>query len=194
MVDEKMDALEYLRKALLEGSDATKSLLMRLDAAGGGDVPEVPERALTEAARLSWDASPPTAKLVFWVADAPPHDGEKAAFSTAVRTLRDQGVQVYPVASSGIDVRTEYARRASAQLTQGRYLFLTDDSGVGNSHLAPTIPCYVVTKLNQAMERAIDSELAGTRVEVDPARVVRTVGNPVDGKCSLEAGAVAQLF
>lgn len=36
-----------------------------------------------------------------------------------------------------------------------------------------------------AVERAIDSELAGTRVELDPARVLRIVGSPVDGQCTL---------
>ena len=30
MVDEKMDALEYLRKALLEGDDTTKTLLKEI--------------------------------------------------------------------------------------------------------------------------------------------------------------------
>lgn len=165
--------------------------LMPLVAAGGGDFPEAPEVALERAATLSWDASPTTAKLVFWVADAPPHDQEVARFSNAVRGLRAASVHVYPVASSGIDARTEYAMRATAQLTLGRYLFLTDDSGVGESHLEPSVPCYVVTKLGHALERVIASELAGTRVAVDPSQIIRSVGNPVEGECALESGTVS---
>lgn len=171
-----------------------RTSLTPLAAGGGGDFPEAPERALAQAVRLSWSRTPSTAKLVFWIADAPPHDDDVAPFSAAVRALRDRGVHVYPVASSGIDERTEYAMRASAQLTMGRYLFLTDDSGVGGPHKEPSIPCFVVTKLNHAVERAIASELAGSRVEVDPARVIRTVGNPEQGRCALGDGAVAHLF
>ncbi|MBL8917292.1 MAG: VWA domain-containing protein [Myxococcaceae bacterium] len=171
-----------------------RSSLSPLAAGGGGDFPEAPERALAQAAQLSWSSAPSTAKLVFWIADAPPHDDDVAPFSAAVRALRDRGVHVYPVASSGIDERTEYAMRASAQLTMGRYLFLTDDSGVGAAHKEPSIPCYVVTKLNHAVERVIASELAGTRVEVDPAKVIRTAGNPEQGRCALGNGAVAHLF
>ena len=172
---------------------AFQASLAPLAASGGGDFPEAPEQALERAATLSWDPAPTTAKLVFWVADAPPHDHDVARFSNAVRGLRAASVHVYPVASSGIDVPTEYAMRATAQLTLGRYLFLTDDSGVGGSHLEPSVPCYVVTKLGHALERVIASELAGTRVAVDPGHLIRSVGNPVDGECALESGT-ASIF
>lgn len=171
-----------------------QAVLNTLAAGGGGDFPEAPERALARAASLSWSPSPSTAKLVFWLADAPPHDDDVASFSTAVRALRDASVHVYPIASSGIDERTEYAMRASAQVTMGRYLFLTDDSGVGAAHKAPSIPCFVVTKLNHAVLRVIDSELAGTRVAVDPTKIIRSVGNPVDGRCALGTNQTALLF
>ena len=123
-----------------------------------------------------------------------PHEANGAAFSDAVRGLRSQGVHVYPVASSGIDEQTEYVMRATAQFTEGRYLFLTDDSGVGGEHKEPSVPCYVVTRLNHAMERVVQSELDGTRVAVDSALVLRTSGNPSDGQCVLQSGATASLF
>lgn len=173
---------------------AFQQQLAALGAGGGGDFPEAPDQALQRAAQLSWSTGPDTARLVFWVADAPPHDERRAAFSQSVRSLRELGVHVYPVASSGIDERTEYAMRATAQLTLGRYVFITDDSGVGDSHLVPSIPCYVVTTLLHTVERAIDSELAGTRVEVDASQIIRTVGNPVDGQCALEGERTAFLF
>lgn len=175
----------------LRAYDAT---LQPLQPGGGGDFPEAADQALANAAQLSWSSTVATAKLVFWVADAPPHDEKAAAFSTAVRALRAQGAHLYPVASSGVDSRTEFAMRASAQVTLGRYVFLTDDSGVGGAHLEPTVPCYVVTLLNHALGRIIESELAGARTEVDPAQVIRTVGHPVDGQCALDAGVSAQVF
>ena len=73
--------------------------------------------------------------------------------ANSLRVTRDQGVHVYPVASSGVDELTELSMRSAAQLTGGRYLFLTDDSGVGGEHKEPSIPCYVVTKLDDALLR-----------------------------------------
>lgn len=196
LVHYRDDGDEYVVRQVDFTTDlaAFQASLATLAADGGGDQPEAPERALASAASLPWDTAASTAKLIFWVADAPPHDADAPAFSSAVRALQAQGVHVYPVASSGVDERTEYAMRASAQLTQGRYLFLTDDSGVGDTHKEPTIPCYAVTRLNHAVERVIESELAGTAVEIDPARVLRMVGNPVDGQCALSSGTSAKLF
>jgi hypothetical protein len=34
-----------------------------------------------------------------------------------------------------------------AALTQGRYILLTDDSGIGNAHAEPDIACHVATRL-----------------------------------------------
>ena len=185
---------------VLRGADFGTSVswfqtkLDQMSASGGGDFPEAPDQALDRATQLSWNPDASAAKLVFWVADAPPHQANGAAFSNAVRGLRTLGVHVYPVASSGIDEQTEYAMRAAAQVTEGRYLFLTDDSGVGGSHKEPSIPCYVVTRLNHAMERVVQSELDGVRVAVDPALVLRTSGQPTDGQCVLQSGATASLF
>ncbi len=168
--------------------------LNALSASGGGDFPEAPDQALAYASQLSWNPDPDAAHLAFWVADAPPHDDKAAPFSAAVRALATAGVHVYPVASSGIDEATEYAMRATAQLTQGRYVFLTDDSGVGGSHKEPSIPCYAVTHLDRAIVRAVGSELAGSALDVDPTDLVRTVGDPENGTCTLSSGAVAQMF
>jgi len=185
---------------VLRGADFGTSVswfqtkLDQMSASGGGDFPEAPDLALAHAAQLSWNPSPSAARLVFWVADAPPHAHNGGAFSAAVRGLRDLDVHVYPVASSGIDEQTEYAMRASAQLTRGRYLFLTDDSGVGGAHKEPSIPCFVVTRLDHAMERVVQSELAGAQVAVAAAHILRTVGQPNGGQCVLQTGATATLF
>ena len=82
--------------------------------------------------------------------------------------------------------------RSAAFLTLSEYLFLTDDSGVGNPHAEPHIPCYLVQRLDQLMIRMIQAELTGARVEPDPADIIRTVGNPVAGVCVPEEDDTGQ--
>ena len=106
--------------------------------------------------------------------------------TAAIRSARDKGIHVYPVASSGVDTFTEYTMRASAQLTGGRYVFLTDDSGVGNTHEIPAIPCYFVTKLNDAIVRMVDIELSGTYHEPSASEILRTGGDPTNGACQID--------
>lgn len=168
--------------------------LGQLSAAGGGDVPEAVDQALAAATQLSWSTEPNAGRVVFWIADAPHHPAHAGAVVSAVRALRAKGVHVYPVASSGVDDLTEYTMRATAQLTAGRYLFLTDDSGIGESHAEPHIPCYWVTRLKYALDRVLASEADGTTVAIDPQQVLRAVGNPTDGWCQLPSGAWCGVF
>ena len=156
-------------------------------AAGGGDYPEAMHLALEQAGDLSWRESG-TAHMVFLIADAPPHSEFAQRAFDAVVALRRQGLAIYPLASSGAAVETELIMRAAAMLTLSEYLFLTDDSGVGNPHEEPSIPCYHVQRLDRLMIRMIAGELAGERVPPDPEHIIRTVGNPVEGVCVAESG------
>lgn len=168
--------------------------LAQHNAGGGGDYPEAPEVALVRAHSLSWRASQDTAKLAFWVADAPPHVENLSAFADSVRDLQARDVAIYPVASSGVDENTEYFMRATAQLTGGRYVFITNDSGIGLDHKEPTIPCYYVTLLRDALLRAIDAEMKGAPDLPSKEQVIRSVGEPdAAGECQLEQGT-AQAF
>lgn len=170
-------------------AEAFRTTLARQRADGGGDYPEAPERALARAQQLAWRTGSRTAKLVFWVADAPPHTENLLAFADSVRGLDDSAIAIYPVASSGVDESTEYYMRATAQLTGGRYIFITNDSGVGGDHKEPTISCYYVTLLRDALLRAIDAELLGAAALPTEDQVVRSVGEPdTDGVCQLENG------
>jgi hypothetical protein len=112
----------------------------------------------------------------------------------AVRAVRDTGVHLYPVASSGIDELSEHSMRSAAQLTGGRYLFLTDDSGVGGSHKEPTIPCYFVTRLDDAILRMVEIELSGEYHEPTTAQIIRTGGNPESGRCTLTSGDIVFAY
>ncbi len=169
-----------------------RGALMEQNAAGGGDWPEAMDQGLAAMNGLSW-RSGNVARVAFLIADAPPHSGEKArVFINQANAARRSGIRVYPVAASGTGGEGEYYLRAAAQLTLGRYLFLTDDSGVGNSHDEPHIPCYRVQKLSRLMVRMIQSEVSGTRVDALPEDILRTVGNPQGGSCTLADGT--QVF
>jgi hypothetical protein len=128
------------------------------------------------------------------VADAPHHNDKAGAMAEGIRGMSKLGVHVYPVASSGVDELSEVTMRTAAALTGGRYLFLTNDSGIGNDHKQPTIPCYFVTKLDLAIERMVDIELSGVYREPDASEVVRTGGNPKDGACQLDSGESVLVF
>ncbi len=161
---------------------------------GGGDFPEAPEAAFAEVVKLSWRSDADTARLAFWVADAPHHEESAQKLAAALRATRELDVHVYPVASSGVDELTELTMRSAAQLTGGRYLFLTDDSGVGGAHKEPTIPCYFVTRLDKAIVRMVDVEMSGTYHEPAATDVLRTGGNVQDGACTLASGAMVEAF
>ncbi len=156
--------------------------LRNQSAYGGGDIPEAVEEAMEEALNQSWRAGN-TAKLLWLVADAPPHSRGYDRLVDAFDDARAQGIRVYPVAGSGADPQAEYLFRLGALMTQGRYAFLTDDSGLGGSHAEPTVPCYQVTELSDLLGRVVEGELAGHRVEAAAESVMRTVGNYSMGVC-----------
>jgi hypothetical protein len=186
---------EYVTRAFDFVTDvsAFRDKLGQQAAAGGGDFPEAPDAALAETVQLDWRTDLDSARLVFWVADAPHHAQNAEAMVAAIRAARSIDAHVYPVASSGVNELTELSMRSAAQLTGGRYLFLTDDSGVGGAHKEPSLPCYFVTHLDQAILRMVEIELSGQYREPAAADILRRGGDPQDGTCKLESGE-AQVF
>jgi hypothetical protein len=187
---------EYLVRPFDFSADAQvfQNNLAAQNANGGGDFPESPERGLGAMTQFSWRADAATARIAFWVADAPHHPQNAPAMAAAIGQARAQGIHIYPVASSGIDEFTELTMRTAAQITLGRYLFLTNDSGVGGPHKEPSIPCYFVTKLDSAILRMIDIELTGAYHEPAPAEIIRTGGNPQNGACVLDSGVEVFVY
>lgn len=124
-------------------------------AAGGGDFPEAVDAALSVALdSLQWDASA-RAKILFLMLDAPPHDRARERMKTLMVRAATMGVRIVPVVCSGIDKSTEYLMRSLALATNGSYVFLTDDSGVGQAHIKPTTDNFKVELLNQVLQRLI---------------------------------------
>jgi hypothetical protein len=152
-------------------------------AGGGGDYPEAMDQALSRAVGQTW--RPDAVKSLLLVADAPPHDENVGKTWRAVEAARAKRIQIVPVAASGVGDTAEYVMRAMAAATQSRYVFLTDDSGIGNPHAPPSIDCYLVTRLDTMLRRVLDSQISGRRVEPRSGEVIRTVGDHEGGKCIL---------
>lgn len=126
--------------------------------------------------------------------DAPHHAEKSSLAKQAVEALRTQGVHVYPVAASGASNLAEASMRVTALVTGGRYVFLTDDSGVGGSHEIPKIPCCFVTHLDRAILRVVDIEMTGKYVEPTAGDVRRTGGDTHAGVCRLSTGEILSVF
>lgn len=142
-------------------SDFTQDISSQIDflspigAVGGGDFEEAVDVAMAEAANKQWSESAKT-KLLIHVADAPAHNEDVQSWHAATLYLASKGVRIITVASSGIDKKTEYFFRSQSILTQGQYVFLTDHSGIGDSHLQPTIKEQLVVEyLNSCLVRLI---------------------------------------
>lgn len=138
---------------------AQRKFLLAQEADGGGDYPEAVHEALETALNLSWREG--TRKILIPVLDAPPHDQNaqrqdiRAEFGKLVYRAAGEGIAVMPVAASGVDVCSQYLLRSSALLTGGKYVFLTDDSGIGGTHQKPAVGEYTVEYLNSCLVRLI---------------------------------------
>jgi Mg-chelatase subunit ChlD len=122
-------------------------------AEGGGDYPEAVEQALDDAINNHKWSERARARLLFLVLDAPPHhtDAIVSKIQTEMAQAASAGIRIIPVASSGVNKDTEFLLRSMAIATGGTYVFLTDHSGVGNSHIEPTIGSYQVEHLNDLL-------------------------------------------
>src|SRR5690606_31226686 len=82
---------------------------------------------------------------------------------TYVRKASEKGVRIIPLVASGggydMDKSLEYLMRCCALGTNGTYAFLTNHSGIGNPHTAPSTDKYDVETLNKLLLRVIDQFL-----------------------------------
>lgn len=176
------DGDEYVVRTFdfTESLEQFQKTIAAQNAAGGGDYPEALHRGFEAAGQLRWSEGPHAARVAFVVADAPPHAQHMTRTMKAAQLLRAKGVAIYPVACSGYDPACEFVMRACAMFTGSRFLFLTDDSGVGSSHAEPSIPYYQVERLERLMYRMIASELSGRVVPAEAGDIIRTVGRKVN--------------
>lgn len=142
---------------------SVQSQLAQQSANGGGDFPEAVDSALADAVDNHQWSPTARARLLFLVLDAPPHQTPEnlQRLRTSLERAAAKGIRIIPVASSGIDKDTEFLLRMLAISSGGQYVFLTDDSGIGNSHIKPTIGQYNVEKLNDLMVRLASAYING---------------------------------
>ena len=151
------DGDQYLTKHVDFDNDLLKTMnFIKLQKAdGGGDTPEAVEAALhTALDSLTWSSHART-KLLFLVLDAPPHNGTQADLYALMQKAASNGVRIIPIVCSGADKSTEFLMRSLALATNGTYVFLTDNSGIGNTHMKPTTDVFSVELLNNLLQRLI---------------------------------------
>ncbi|MFV0469059.1 MAG: T9SS type A sorting domain-containing protein, partial [Dysgonomonas sp.] len=150
---------EYVtRKSSLDADvNTTLSFLKDQRAGGGGDYPEAVDEALYQTIYSeNWNDAA-LARIAFLVLDAPAHDdaSSQERVKEQIRLAAEKGIRIVPIVCSGMAKDGEYLMRCMALATNGTYLFLTDDSGVGDSHMKPTTDSYDVEKMNDAIVRIV---------------------------------------
>ena len=150
---------EYITRIsrLTDNIEETKTFIDRQEANGGGDFPEaIPEALMAAMNSAGWDTEA-RARIAFLILDAPCHQD-----SATIALLHEQilnaaalGVRVVPVVCSGLDKSGEILMRNIALATNGTSFFLTDDSGIGHTHLKPTTDSLKVEHLNDMLVRTI---------------------------------------
>lgn len=154
---------EYIIRPFGFTSDMQKASeqLSAQEAYGGGNYPEAVDTALENAINgHKWRED--STKIMFMVLDAPAHSSDEITRSLvkSAKAASAKGIRIIPIVSSGAEFDVEYLMRTMAVISGGTYVFLTDESGVGYSHLAPTVSEEPDgEKLNELMIRLIDEYL-----------------------------------
>lgn len=153
----------YVTKCYDFTTDIAKQTQMidNQSANGGGDFEEAVEVAMDKAVNAQWMSGNST-KIIVHVADAPSHEKDYAKWNQSVLTAAEKGIKIITVASSGIDTLTEFLFRSQSMMTNSHYVFITNDSGIGNDHLEPTIAEKVTVEyLNALLVRLINGYYTG---------------------------------
>ena len=135
----------------------TQAFIEEQHASGGGDYPEAVHSALEATLQnFSWNESA-RARIAFLILDAPAHhqDDVIESLQSSIRLYAKNGIKLIPVAASGVDKDTESMLRFFDIVTGGTYVFLTDDSGIGYSHIEASVGESDVEKLADLMIRLI---------------------------------------
>jgi hypothetical protein len=135
----------------------THAFINNQRADGGGDYEEAVHTALSTAiTQLSWSEDA-RARLIFLLLDAPPHHTNAIVndLNESIRNTAAKGIKIIPVSASGVNKDTEFLFRFFATATNGTYVFITNDSGIGGEHIEATVGDYEVELLNDLIVRLI---------------------------------------
>ena len=150
------DYYDFTDVTTASGLAVQQEALDKQAAKGGGDYPEAVDSALDMAVGKQWSTGA-TTKIIFHVLDAPAHNtsANKEKLAGAVEKAAEKGIRICPIICSGSSNDTEYIMREAAIYTGGTFIFVTDDSGIGNSHHDPDLPNATVELLNSLMVRLV---------------------------------------
>ncbi len=201
----------YITKSSDFSTDINEAMdfMKEQSAGGGGDFPEAVDVALSESIEHQNWSENAVARIMFLVLDAPPHVNEKTlqTLEAQIKSAAAKGIRIIPIAASGIDKSTEYLMRSFSLATNGSYVFLTDHSGVGNAHIAPSTDDYDMEFLNDLLIRLItqyteapDCDEPQVKYKDDP-EIQEEIGeakiypNPTNGPITIEVPKdVEELF
>ena len=181
---------EYITRIsrLTDNIKTTQAFIDKQHASGGGDYPEaIPEALMAALNSAGWNENA-RARIAFLVLDAPCHQDSAtiALLHEQVLNAAAMGVRIVPVVCSGLDKAGELLMRSIALATNGTSFFLTDDSGIGNSHLKPTTDSLKVEHLNDMLVRTIVEFSAMPSCEPQQEQEVaieeQFIPNPFDAK------------
>ena len=184
--DEYLTTVSPLNKNL----DKVYEFISDQSAAGGGDYPEAVDAALEEAIAQKWSANA-VSRIIFLLLDAPPHDEEqiKSTIRDQIAEAAEKGIKIVPISASGINRETEFLLKFMSIATNGTYVFITDDSGIGGEHLDPLVSDYEVEKLNDLLVRLIDNfaTIKSCDTKVAQNKEIKIYPNPTSNFVNVEA-------
>ena len=135
--------------------------IRNVQADGGGDYPESLNQALHEAVNdMEWRDE--AVRIIFLVADAPPHldYAQDEDYAVDMVQAKRQAIKTHVVATSGLDDQGEYIFRQIAQQTLGKFIFILYESGPQGELTTPhDVEQFTVQQLDSLIVRLIEEEL-----------------------------------
>ena len=133
-----------------------------VSADGGNDYPESLNEALHQAVNnVSWREDN-AVRLVFLLADAPPHLDypQDYDYIQEAAEARRRGIKIFAVASSGLDSQGEYVFRQIAQQTMGKFIFILYETGPqGRLDTPHDVGDFTINRLDSLIVRLVQEEL-----------------------------------
>ncbi|MBL8723914.1 MAG: FHA domain-containing protein [Planctomycetes bacterium] len=164
---------EYVTRQLPLGSDVWRAVnfVNGIAANGGGDQPEAVRDGLDAAFAQAW--RPGTRRVVVLVGDAPPHERDRAALTTAIRRFaRSPECRVHALVASpalaGKDTRESFA--AIAKSGRGECLPLEDAAVVLRLVLALAFGREFTADLSAVVDQVAANQLQTATWALDLAR------------------------
>lgn len=161
---------DYVTRAwdFTDSVQAFQADLASVTADGGGDEPEAVNAGLREAINLPGWADNSTGRhlrLIVLVGDAPPHLDypNDPRYPHLLQEAVHRGIKIFPVGASGLNPQGEYIFRQFAQVTQGKFVFLTYANGVSGEPGVRTthhVSNYTVQDLDALIVDLVAGEVA----------------------------------